>query len=230
MPCMVGAIESQFLKLVTQISGAQKILDVGTFTGMSAIAFAESSPDAQITTLEFDETIAKTAQRIFDAAGETDGKFSASQIELIQGDAKESMKKLRERGEKYDLIFLDADKETYSTYYDLALGDDENDGLLAEGGFLLADNSLCALLYDQKDFRSQALHEFNQKVQADPRVEQVVLTVREGVTLIRRKNDPSFRKIAMRNAESDEKNSMVRAVKQALFAPFSLLFGFGLQQ
>jgi len=230
MPCMVGAIESQFLKLVTQISGAQKILDVGTFTGMSAIAFAESSPDAQITTLEFDETIAKTAQRIFDAAGETDGKFSASQIELIQGDAKESMKKLRERGEKYDLIFLDADKETYSTYYDLALGDNENDGLLAEGGFLLADNSLCALLYDQKDFRSQALHEFNQKVQADPRVEQVVLTVREGVTLIRRKNDPSFRKIAMRNAGSDDKHSMVQAVKQALFAPFSLLFGFGLQQ
>ena len=91
------------------------------------------------------------------------------------------------------MIFLDADKENYLTYYQLALGDDKSDksdkfggGLLADNGFILADNSLCALLYDGDDMRRQKLHEFNQFVKNDPRVEQVILTVREGISLIRR--------------------------------------------
>lgn len=83
-------------------------------------------------------------------------------------------------GEKFDVIFLDADKDNYLTYYKLAL-----DGLLSQNGFILADNSMCALLYDAKDERSQKLHEFNQFVKNDPRVEQVILTIREGITLIR---------------------------------------------
>ena len=83
-------------------------------------------------------------------------------------------------GDKFDLVFIDADKENYIEYYELGLQ------LLEKNGIILADNSLCALLYDQgSDVRSTKLHQFNQHVKNDKRVEQVVLTVREGVTLIR---------------------------------------------
>lgn len=84
------------------------------------------------------------------------------------------------KGEKFDLIFIDADKENYIEYYELSLK------LINKDGIILADNSLCALLYDQEsDVRSTKLHEFNQHVKNDKRTEQVVLTVREGITLIR---------------------------------------------
>ena len=92
------------------------------------------------------------------------------------------METLKTNGRKFDVIFLDADKESYIDYYELALG-----GLLNPNGFIMADNALCSLLYDQDDFRSQKLHEFNQHVKKDSRVDQVVLTIREGVTLIRLK-------------------------------------------
>jgi len=89
-------------------------------------------------------------------------------------------------GERFDLIFIDADKENYVQYYELSLK------LLETDGIILADNSLCALLYDQdRDVRSTKLHEFNQHVKNDNRTEQVVLTVREGITLIRRVNATS---------------------------------------
>ena len=83
---------------------------------------------------------------------------------------------------RFDIIFLDADKEGYIEYYDLSM-----DGLLADDGIILADNSLCALLYDKTDKRSQKLHDFNLHVKNDERVEQVMLTIREGITMIRRK-------------------------------------------
>jgi predicted O-methyltransferase YrrM len=90
------------------------------------------------------------------------------------------MKKMVANGDKFDLVFIDADKENYIEYYELGLQ------LLEKNGIILADNSLCALLYDQgSDVRSTKLHQFNQHVKNDKRVEQVVLTVREGVTLIR---------------------------------------------
>merc|ERR1719273_3111284 len=174
-PCMVGTLESQFLKMQCQIKGAMKCLDVGTFTGMSAIAMAEGmAKDGKVVTLENDIDIARAAQEGFDMSPVGD------KIELVVGNAAEHMRKLLKEGEKFDIIFLDADKENYVEYYDLAMN-----GLLAKDGLILADNTMCALLYDDTDIRSQKLHEFNQKVKNDPRVEQVVLTLREGVTLIR---------------------------------------------
>lgn len=83
--------------------------------------------------------------------------------------------------ESFDIVFIDADKESYIDYYELGLQ------LLSEDGFILADNALCSLLYDAEDFRSQKLHEFNQHVKADSRVDQVILTVREGISLIRKR-------------------------------------------
>ena len=176
-PCMVGTLESQFLKMQCQIKGAKNCLDVGTFTGMSALAFAEGLPkDGKVVTLECYEDIAKVAQQAFDASS------VGHKIDLRLGKAIESMKKLALDGMKFDIIFLDADKENYQAYYDIAL----DEGLLADNGIIMADNVLCALLYDKTDFRSQKLHEFNQYVKNDKRVEQVQLTIREGISIIRR--------------------------------------------
>jgi len=172
---MVGAMESQFLKMQCQIKGAKKCLDIGTFTGMSALAMAEGIPaDGKVVTLECYDNVAKVAQKVFDASD------VSNKIELIVGQAAEAMKKMVANGDKFDLIFIDADKENYVEYYELSMQ------LLETNGIILADNSLCALLYDQgSDVRSTKLHEFNQHVKNDKRTEQVVLTVREGVTLIR---------------------------------------------
>mmetsp|Transcript_38612 Transcript_38612/g.49268 ORF Transcript_38612/g.49268 Transcript_38612/m.49268 type:complete len:861 (-) Transcript_38612:211-2793(-) len=176
-PCMVGTLESQFLKTIATIKGAKKILDVGTFTGMSAVAFAEAVPeDGEVVTLECYPDIAAAAQQNFD------NTLVKDKIKLMVGSAEESMKQLQEAGEKFDIIFLDADKENYISYYNLSM-----EGLLKADGVILADNSLCSLLYDSTDERSTKLHEFNQHVKNDPMVEQVVLTVREGVTMITRK-------------------------------------------
>jgi len=175
MPCMVGAMENQFLKMQCQIMGARTCLDIGTFTGMSAIAMAEGIPnDGKVVTLECDQTIADVAQKAFDAAS------VGTKIDLRVGKAIDIMKEMVKDGVKFDLIFIDADKQNYIEYYELSLQ------ILAKSGIILADNSLCALLYDQKsDVCSLKLHQFNQHVKNDSRTEQVVLTVREGITLIK---------------------------------------------
>merc|ERR1719189_1516196 len=176
-PCMVGTLESQFLKMQCQIKGARSCLDIGTFTGMSALAFAEGIPkNGKVVTLECYEDIAKVAKTAFEASS------VGHKIELRVGRAIDSMKELVREGRKFDIIFLDADKEGYKDYYDLAL----DKGLLADDGIIMADNVLCSLLYDKSDFRSQKLHEFNQYVKNDERVEQVQLTIREGISIIRR--------------------------------------------
>merc|ERR1719230_323128 len=172
---MVGAMESQFLKMQCQVKGAKKCLDIGTFTGMSAIAMAEGIPeDGQVVSLESNENIAKTAQQIFDKTS------VAKKIDLRVGNAVDAMNDMITKGDTFDIIFIDADKENYIQYYEMGLK------LLAKDGIILADNSLCALLYDQgSDMRSQKLHDFNQHVKNDKRVEQVMMTVREGITLIK---------------------------------------------
>jgi len=90
------------------------------------------------------------------------------------------------QGGTFDIIFVDADKDNYMTYYDLAMGSEAGGRrpLLSPAGIILADNSLSALLYDETDDRRLALHNFNEHVKNDPRVEEVVLTIREGITMI----------------------------------------------
>jgi len=177
MPCMVGPLESQFLKMMCLIAGAKRCLDIGTFTGMSALAMAEGMPESgKVVTLECSKDIANVAQKVFDMSS------VAKKIELRVCPAADAMRKMISDRCMFDLIFIDADKENYIEYYELSLK------LLDQGGIILADNSLCALLYDQNDVRSTKLHEFNQHVKNDKRTEQVVLTIREGITLIKRVN------------------------------------------
>jgi len=186
-PCMVGSLESQFLKMFAKASKAKTVLDIGTFTGMSAIAFTEGSLSAgqaaEVHTLESDDTTARAATKIFDSCEEK----VRNSIHLHQGDAINWMSNCAESESiTFDIIFIDADKDNYYQYYSLAMGDTGLRPLLAEGGCILADNTLSALVYDEDDSRREALHLFNQHVKNDERVEQAVLTLREGVTIISR--------------------------------------------
>merc|ERR1711885_48101 len=120
-------------------------------------------------------------------------------IDLRVGQADEVMKTLSAQIQEgtippFDVIFLDADKESYAKYYALAMegygaphlaSTGRITNMLSTNGVILADNSMCAILYDEADFRSQKLHQFNTVVKNDHRVEQVVLTVREGITMIK---------------------------------------------
>jgi len=175
MRCMVGSIESQFLKMQCGIMGAKRCLDIGTFTGISALAMAEGIPsDGKVVTLERSERVAHAAKRIFNSSN------VGEKIELRICCADQEMREMISRGDSFDIIFIDADKEKYIDYYELSLK------LLDKGGIILAGSTLCALLYDQDtDTRSLKLHEFNQYVKNDSRTEQVVLTVGEGITLIK---------------------------------------------
>ena len=91
------------------------------------------------------------------------------------------MHELNSADEMFDIVFLDASKDQYISYYKIALD------MLTPSGFIMADNSLCALLYDEDDSRRQALHDFNQMIKNDKRVEQLVVPFREGVSIIRPK-------------------------------------------
>lgn len=178
LPCMVGQLEGQFLKMFAQAVRAKTVLDIGTFTGYSALSFAEGLPAGGcVVTIENDKDIAKVAKRCFDAS------MHATKIDLRVGNAPAILEEFSHGSRQFDVIFIDADKDNYATYYKLAM----DGGLLADSGCILADNTLCALVYDEDDIRRQRLHEFNLMVAKDERVEQTVLTVREGITIIRRK-------------------------------------------
>merc|ERR1740124_1602995 len=151
---------------------------------MSAIAFAEGavtaghSGNATIHTLESDEKTAAVAKKIFNACEDK----ICNAIKLHHTDAISWMKECAQdpNGMTFDIIFIDADKDNYIQYYDLAMG---TNGDLRP---LLAENTLSALVYDEDDSRRKALHQFNQHVKNDTRVEQAVMTVREGISIISR--------------------------------------------
>ena len=177
-----GHIEGQTLKLFVQMMNAKRILEVGMFTGYSALAMAEALPDdGEIIACEVDEYVAKFARDCFDAS--PDGK----KIKIEVAPALETMKKLADAGESFELAFIDADKKEYIDYFNLLL--DRN--LLADNGIICVDNSLLQgqpyLPENQRTANGQAIAEFNQVVANDHRVEQVLLPLRDGLTLIRRK-------------------------------------------
>jgi predicted O-methyltransferase YrrM len=171
-----GHIQGSFLKMISQMIQPKNILEIGTFTGYSAIALASGLPkDAKLTTLEFNEEHEQMAKAYFKKAG------LEQQIEMIIGDALEIIPSLKQ---SWDLVFIDADKSNYSTYYDLVFDS------IPSGGWILADNVLWSgkvLLPDEElDDDTRAIKAFNEKVQADPRVENMILPFRDGLLLIRK--------------------------------------------
>ena len=171
---MVGRIEGQFLARLVRLSGARRILELGTFTGYSSISMASALPaDGRIITCDIDPETMGIARRYMDESGYGD------KIETRLGPALETIQTLEG---PFDLVFIDADKPNYRAYYEAVLP------LLAEDGVIIADNVLWSgrVLEDDGDESTRAIKEFNEHVRADSRVVSVMLTVRDGMTLIQK--------------------------------------------
>jgi caffeoyl-CoA O-methyltransferase len=172
---MVGRIEGRFLATLVALSGARRILEFGTFTGYSSISMASAlPPDGKVITLDVDPEATAIARRYMDESGH------GEKIEIRLGPALET---LRDVEGPFDLVFIDADKENYVNYYEAALP------LLADDGLLIADNVLWSgrVVEDDGDESTRAIKEFNEHVAADERVVSVMLTVRDGMTLVRKR-------------------------------------------
>ncbi len=173
---IVGPLEGAFLKMMTQLVQATSVLEIGMFTGYSALCFAESLPaNGTVLTCEIDEESSAIARQYF--ARSSIGK----KIDVRMGPALETMRSLKG---PFDLIFIDADKENYVNYYRRALD------LLAPQGVILIDNALWSgevLKQPPPDDKTAAIRELNRVVSSDPRVSAVLVTIRDGVLVIRRK-------------------------------------------
>ncbi len=171
-----GRIEARFLKLLARLVGAKRILEIGTFAGYSALSMAEALPeDGELITCEIDPEAIVFAKRYFDLSPH--GK----KIALLEGAALDSLKSI---SGPFDMAFIDADKENYSNYYEAILP------MIRYGGLIAVDNVLWSgRVLDPKDKSDKAIHQFNERVIQDKRVESVLLTVRDGLNCII-KNEP----------------------------------------
>lgn len=172
-----GAVQGRLLTILAEISNARKVLEIGTFTGYSATCLAYGLPEeGHIDTLEINDELEDLIREGWSRAG-VEGK-----ITLHIGDARKTIATLEG---PYDLVYIDANKREYSEYYDLVFD------LVRPGGLILADD----VLWDGKlwqdplpqDKQTLGIAVFNDKVMADPRVESVLLPIRDGLNVIRKK-------------------------------------------
>lgn len=176
-----GHVEGQTLKMFVYMTKAKKILEIGMFTGYSALAMAEAlPPDGELVACEIDQYTAEFAQAAFQASPH------GEKIRVEVGGALELLQKLAAAGETFDFVFIDADKKEYVEYFHTLLSKD----LLVPGGFICVDNTLLQgqvyLSPDNRTPNGEAIAQFNRTVADDPRVEQVLLPLRDGLTIIRR--------------------------------------------
>tara|TARA_B100000686_G_scaffold317050_1_gene365463 strand:+ start:392 stop:1024 length:633 start_codon:yes stop_codon:yes gene_type:complete len=166
-----GRIEARLLKMLAHLAGAKRILEIGTFAGYSALSMAEALPEeGELVTCEMDPEAIFVAKKYFGLSPH--GK----KITLMEGPALGSLKKV---SGFFDMAFIDADKENYSNYYDAIFP------LIRSGGLMAIDNVLWSgRVLDPKDNSDKAIHELNEKVVRDNRVESVMLTVRDGLNCI----------------------------------------------
>jgi caffeoyl-CoA O-methyltransferase len=170
-------VAGQFLRIIVQITGARRVLEVGTFSGYSGLAIASALPeDGKLVTCDIDPKATALARRYFDESP------WGSKIEIKLGPAKESIAALAAAGEQLDFVFIDADKSGYVGYWEAVLP------LLPSGGVILADNTLWSgrVLAPQEP-SDHAIVRFNAHVTTDPRVEHALLAVRDGLMLARKK-------------------------------------------
>jgi caffeoyl-CoA O-methyltransferase len=167
--------QGKLLQFISSMVSPLKILEIGTFTGFSALCLCEGlQPDGVLHTVELRSEDAATAQAYF-----AESPY-ANRIKLHVGDANEIVKAL---GEEWDMVFIDADKVNYINYYELTLP------ALKQGGWLIADNVLFhgQVLEEQITGKNAlAIHAFNEHIKNDPRVEHVMLTIRDGLMLIKK--------------------------------------------
>ncbi|MBH2005526.1 MAG: O-methyltransferase [Sphingobacteriia bacterium] len=171
-----GKVQGQFLRFISYLQRPRYILEIGTFTGYSALCLAEGLPsDGILHTIEIREADARTAGANF-------SKFNQNkQVTLHRGNALEIIDSLPFQ---WDLVFIDADKTGYINYYEKLVP------RLSERGIILADNVLFhgqVLEEPVSGKNALAIHAFNEHVKNDPRTEQVILTIRDGISFIKRK-------------------------------------------
>ena len=175
-----GHVEGQTLKFLVHLTQAKRVLEIGMFTGYSALAMAEALPDdGEVIACEVDAYVAKFAQQCFSESP------SGHKISVKVAPALLTLRQLAADKETFDLVFIDADKAGYVDYVNLLLDTD----LLAPNGLICADNTLMQgqpYLSGESTANGAAISTFNQTIVDDPRLEQVLLPLRDGLTLIRR--------------------------------------------
>ncbi len=175
---LTGPVQGAFLQMLSKLLQPELIVEVGTFTGYAAICLAQGlRPGGQLHTIEIDEELLHFGKKYYPLAGLQDA--------IVQhlGDAVEILPSLPDG---FDLVFLDADKPSYATYYEICLNK------MKPGALLLADNVLWSgkVLKEeerQKDDDTKSLHAFNEMVNNDPRVENFLLPLRDGLMMVRKK-------------------------------------------
>ena len=172
---MVGALEGRFLEMLVYSLAPQLVLEIGTFSGYSALSMAAGlPPGGRIVTCDISEKHLEVARRFVEKSP------FADRIEIRQGPALDTIATL---DGPFDFVFIDADKDNYINYYEAVLPK------LSPRGLMAADNTLWSgQVLDRSDTSegTVAIRAFNDHVRDDPRTEQVQLTVRDGVTLIRK--------------------------------------------
>lgn len=173
-----GPVQGRFLKMIVEMCDARRVLELGSFTGYSGICLASGLPeDGHLDTLEINDELEDLILEGFSRAG------LRERISLHIGDCLETLKRFREEGrEPYDLVFIDANKRDYPEYYELVFD------LVRPGGWILADNVLwdgkVALDPMPQDRQTLGIDNFNRRVASDPRVESVIIPLRDGLNLI----------------------------------------------
>ncbi|GAB1444958.1 O-methyltransferase [Flammeovirgaceae bacterium] len=169
-----GHLQGRILSMISKMIKPKLILEIGTYTGYSALCLAEGlSKNGKLITIDINEELEDRVRSYF-----KDSEF-VDRIDYRIGDAKKIIPTLKET---IDLVFIDADKEGYPLYYDLVID------LVIEGGFILADNVLWSgrVLDVRPDKDTMTIMEFNRKVSEDPRVEHVLMPIRDGIMLLRK--------------------------------------------
>lgn len=172
-----GHIQGRFLSMISKLVRPNLILEIGTFTGYSALCLAEGlSKNGKLVTIDNNPETNAMARSYFERS-----QFS-NQIELKEGNAQEIIKDL---DGPFDIVFIDADKENYSLYFDLVIDK------MSTGGIIIADNVLWSgkvvEASAKKDKDTEALQAYNEKIQSDNRVENILLPIRDGLMVARKK-------------------------------------------
>ncbi|MCE0537616.1 class I SAM-dependent methyltransferase [Kineosporia rhizophila] len=179
-----GHVEGQFLKMLVHATGARQVLEIGMFTGYSALAMAEALPaGGRVVACEIDLRAVELARESLDRTP------TGRRVEIRTGPAAATLSALAAEGALFDLVFVDADKGGYLTYLDHLLTLD----LLSSRALICVDNTLMQgepWGRGPVSANGAAIEEFNRALAADPRVEQVLLPLRDGVTLVRRVPQP----------------------------------------
>ncbi len=171
---LTGPWEGGLLRLLLGIAGARRVLEIGLYTGYSALVMAEAMPeDGELISCEINPETAEIARRFLDKSPH------GRKVSIRLAPALDTLRTL---SPPFDLVFIDADKENYSAYFDACLP------LLRKGGLIVADNVLWSgRVLKPKDVSDRAIVAFSNKVRRDSRVECVMLPIRDGVSLIRKR-------------------------------------------